>query len=541
MTNISAADFANPASAAAAPAVSYTGPQEFLLNQATTLNGKFDPKRVTKISLVAEDKYPLQVTVNASAGTWQVKLAKGFSLPGSRWLRLKGTNSSGKVVDNKVVYIAVSTDPLTVGQSLRLKILQDTLFKVRPVDSAALKAAQKVAVKAGQTFTVSKYGSVDGHLKVVLSPAIAPVGEFGYFYEEHVQLSKGSQILRFDIEDVPSTRLSAQLLVTTTTFIKAKPADSSNLPANQKAQLLQGQTFNITGYAATQGHFRVTLADAVPGFGNVGYVYWQSVQIKRDGKVVAFDPNALTVTVLKATVLKKRPVDSANLKDTEKVTLPLGRVYGVTGYAISQDHVKVSLNEELPGFGNTGYVYPSFVQFKRGAKAFNPIPPQLELNVPYFSQRDNPRYSWSTCNVTSIAMVLYFYGLRGQGGQLEDDLLQWCFNRYGEGSQTDNTVLSQMIQAYGFKTSFSTTRRWSEVTEELINGRPVVIGGDFTASGHIVCAIGYTPQGYIVNDPWGNALSGYYDTEGRKRLYSYGFMDQKCGPDGNVWAHFIAR
>jgi uncharacterized protein YvpB len=179
---------------------------------------------------------------------------------------------------------------------------------------------------------------------------------------------------------------------------------------------------------------------------------------------------------------------------------------------------------------------------KRGGKSFNPVPPQVELSVPYFSQRDNPRYSWSTCNVTSIAMAFYYYGVRARnGGQLEDELLQWCINKAGEGSQTDHNILSQLIKAYGFQTSFSTTRQWVEVKSELINRRPVILGGDFTASGHIVCLIGFTSQGYIVNDPWGDALTGYTDTEGRKLIYPYSYMDRVAGPDGKVWAHFISR
>ncbi|HSF73624.1 MAG TPA: C39 family peptidase, partial [Microcoleus sp.] len=194
----------------------------------------------------------------------------------------------------------------------------------------------------------------------------------------------------------------------------------------------------------------------------------------------------------------------------------------------------------LPNFGNTGYVFPSFVQFKRGDKIFDPVPNNVELNVPYFSQRDNPRFDWSTCNVTSIAMVLYYYGLRSQwGGQLEDELLQWCFDYAGQGSQTDHSVLSALIQAYGFKTSFSTTRRWAEVRSELLNRRPVVLAGDFTAAGHILTVIGYNSQGYIVQDPWGDALTGYSDTEGRKLMYPYSYVNQVAGPDGNVWAHFI--
>ena len=526
------------------PAVNltYQRQTEVLVNGPIVLRGSFDKQQAAKVEVIAEDKFPLSVTLNQQASTWQVNLPKGFSVAGSRWFRLRATDTKGNVTGSQIIYITVSSDPLTVGKGLTLKIVSDTLFKVAPLDSSRLDNQQKVLVKAGQTLAVSKYGFIDGHLKVVVDSAISPIGTFGYFYEPDVQLAKGNKILKFDLADVPNSNVSAQLLVTQTTQIKGQPEDSSKLPANQVANLILGSTYAITGYACILGHFRVTLAESIPGFGKIGFIYWQDVKIKKDGKEVPFDPGALTMTMLQATVFKKRPVDAASLKDTEKTTLPLGRVYGVESYGLEGDHLKVSVTEELPNFGNTGYVFPSFVQFKRGDKIFDPAPNNVELNVPYFSQRDNPRFDWSTCNVTSIAMVLYYYGLRSKwGGQLEDELLQWCFDYAGQGSQTDHSVLSALIQAYGFKTSFSTTRNWADVRSELLNRRPVVLAGDFTASGHILTLIGYNSQGYIVQDPWGDALTGYSDTEGRKLMYPYSYVNQVAGPDGNVWAHFISR
>ena len=522
--------------------LAYTGPREVLVKQAVTLKGSYNPQQVAKVALIAEDKYPLNVSLDAATKTWQSSLPQGFQAPGARWLRLRGSNSAGKVVSNQVFYLNVSTNSLTLGQSLTLKVLQTTLFKASPVDSGRLNDRQKTTVNAGQTFAVNRYGYVDGHLKVELTQPISPVGNFGYFFEEHVQLRKGEEVLRFELEDVPTTSLTAQLLVTTTTFFKTRPVDSAILPANQKVELLQGQTLQITGYASVAGHFRVTLAQALPGMGNMGYLYWQHAQIKKGNNLIPYDPSALMVAALKDTIFKKRPVDSAALSTQERFTFPANRFYGVSSYLLEAGHIKVTLTEELSGFGNTGYVFPSFVLMKRGGKPFNPIPPQVELGVPYFSQRDNPRNASATCNVTSIAMIFYYYGVRSKsGGQLEDELLQWCINRYGAGSQTDHTVLSNLIKAYGFETSFSTTRKWAEVKSELMNRRPVVLGGDFTASGHIVTLIGFTPQGYIANDPWGNALTGYTNTEGRKLLYSYAYLDRVAGPDGKVWAHFIAR
>jgi len=519
----------------------YSGPKEVLINKPVTLKGTYDATRIAQVTLSAEDKFPLNVTTNA--GTWQLTLPTGFSTAGSRWLRLKGFDSQGQVVENRVFYITVSSDPLTIGQSLTLKVLQDTFFKAAPADSSTLSDQQKVLVKAGQTFSVNRYGSIDGHIKLELGEEIAPIGSFGYFYESHVQLSKGTQIFRFNLEEVPNLSLTAQLVITTTTILKAKLGDSSTLAANQKINAAAGQTYAITGYACVNGHFRVKLAEAIAGFGDTAFVYWKYAQVKRNGKSIPYDSDALTVTALTSTILKKRPVDSSQLQASERANLNAGNFYGVSSYAIQGGHIKVALTEELPGFGNTGFAFPSFVQMKRGGKPFNPIPPTVEINVPYFSQRDNPRYYWATCNVTSIAMVFYYYGIRAKnsGQQLEDELLQWCLDKGGAGAQTNHNVLSQLVQAYGFKPSFNINRTWQEVKEELINGRPVVLCGLFTHGGHIVTAIGFTSQGYIVNDPWGDAMSGYSNTEGRKRLYPYSYVDEVAGPDGEVWAHFISR
>ncbi len=65
-------------------------------------------------------------------------------------------------------YITVSRDPLTVGEGLSLKVLEDTFFKVAPQDSSQLNDQQKVLVQAGEVLHVTRYGLMDGHLKLEL-------------------------------------------------------------------------------------------------------------------------------------------------------------------------------------------------------------------------------------------------------------------------------------------------------------------------------------------------------------------------------------
>jgi hypothetical protein len=519
----------------------YAGVRVVLVNTPVNLKGSYDATRIVKLTLMAEDRVNLSIAY--SKGTWQLNMPKGFSTAGSRWLRIRGFDRAGKEIQNQVFYLTVTADALNMAQDLELKVIQDTFFKVSPQDSSKLNAQQKVLVAAGQTFQVVRYGLIDGHLKLELASAIAPIGTFGYFYEPTVTLFKGDKALRFSLEDVPDTVVDGlQMLVSTTTFFKANRSDSSQLSANQKFQLIQGQTLAIKGYACLGGHFRVTLREPVAGVGDRGWIYWRHVRLVRNGAEIPFDPDALTATILQTTALKKQPIESNQLAVTDKVTLNASRIYGVSSYGVEQGHIKLATTEEFSNFGNTGFVYPSYVQLRRGGRSLNPLPPQIELNVPYFSQRDNPRLYWATCNVTAIAMVFYYYGVRSRrGGQLEDELLQWCFDNYGNASQTDHNTLSAMIRAYGFESQFGMKYTWQAIREELINRRPVVLCGYFTHGGHIITLLGFTPNGYIVNDPWGDGYYGYRNTEGRKLLYPADYCTAMAGKDGDIWAHFIRR
>jgi uncharacterized protein YvpB len=523
------------------PPPSYQGVREVLVGKPITLKGSYDAAQIVSLTLKVEDKISLTVTT-PTKGTWQSVMAQGFAVAGARWLRISGRDRAGKVVSNQVFYLTVSADALTLGQALELKVIQDTFFKVSPQDSSKLNATQKVLIQAGQTFAVTRYGLIDGHLKLELASPIAPIGSFGYFYEGAVQLAKGGKVLRFSLDDVPDTLLDGlQMLVSTTTFLKTNRADSSTLTSSQKTQLIQGQTIGLKGYACLAGHFRVTLASPLAGL-NGGFIYWRHVRLVRNGKEIPFDPDALTANILQTTPLKKQPIDSAQLTVRDKFTLDAGGVYGVSSYSIEDGHVKVATTEEFSRFGNTGYLYPAYIQMKRGGRSLNPLPPQVELNVPYFSQRDNPRLYWATCNVTAMAMVFYYYGTRSRsGGQLENELLQWCFDYAGAGSQMNHNCLVALVTAYGFQAEFDLKRTWSQIKEELINRRPVVLCGDFTPTGHIITLIGFTPIGFIVNDPWGDGYLGYASTEGRKLIYPYDYCKAMAGQDGEIWAHFIRK
>ena len=352
--------------------LSYLGPQEIEANRAAVLVGSFDKNLVAAIS-ATEGSNALNVGRNPSTGIWNISLEKGFENPGTRTVQVRATDKTGKVIGQQTINIKVNPASNSPAQILTLITLRDTAFKVGTLPASNFNNLQKVDIPAGKTYQIRDYELEDGHLNVQLNNPIPPVGTSGFLYEKHVLITKGAKILIFDRAQLPASPPGMQLLwVIKNTWLKLTPGDSATLGQAQKLQFNQGETFNILGYACVENHFRVSFDRAVPNLGNSGFLYSPHVQILRDGRGIEFDRNAVTMTVIKTTVLKKRPANAASLQPQEKITLPAGMIYGIAGFSIEQSHIKVSLTENLPQFGNTGFIYPDFVQFSRGGKSFNP-------------------------------------------------------------------------------------------------------------------------------------------------------------------------
>ncbi|MBD2177359.1 C39 family peptidase [Pseudanabaena sp. FACHB-1998] len=424
-----------------------------------------------------------------------------------------------------------------------LTVKQNTIFKVSTASSLSLALTQKVEVKAGTKFLLDgDYAITENHVRVKLAQPLAPIGQEGFFFLPHVELVKLGETLDSSKTTVGNIPIKGAILtVKTDTFLKASSQNASSLTDNQKLMIKAGTSYAIAGYAAVNGHFRVKLATAIAPIGDVGFFYERHVSITKNGKAIAFDPDMKTMTIKQNTVLKKRPIDSRQLAPSDLAPLTAGDIYGIDSFSLSDIHFQVTLNEDVPPLGNSGYIFAGHVTLQQGGKPLEIAPRQKVLGVPYFSQLDNPRDPYVTCNVTSIAMVLAFHGKRSRNPQqqLEDELYQWIINKYGAQSRTDNQALQALYRAYGFGGEFSTSRTWSQIRQEIIANRPVVIGGYFTHGGHIICIIGFDEQGFIVHDPYGNALTGYSQTEGKSLRYPYIYMRDMCGVDGDVWAHFI--
>jgi hypothetical protein len=107
-------------------------------------------------------------------------------------------------------------------------------------------------------------------------------------------------------------------------------------------------------------------------------------------------------------------------------------------------------------------------------------------------------------------------------------------------------------------TSFSTSRKISDVLAEILAGRPVVISGTFPGYptkrekplGHIVCLVGAEwpgdtwigpPDAVLWDDPYGNTLNNWQGS-GNDIAASYQQFIEWIKPVNNVtskWGHFF--
>ena len=146
------------------------------------------------------------------------------------------------------------------------------------------------------------------------------------------------------------------------------------------------------------------------------------------------------------------------------------------------------------------------------------------LDVPYFSQRDNELNPSGSCNVTCVAMCLYFHGIRGDQSraQLEDQMYVRCINNGWDRHLPED--LKKLAESYpGISNDLTRSGSLQDIRAAIDQGFPCIIHGWFTGAGHIIVIRGYQDDGsFIVNDPNGEWYPTGYDrtASGEKLVYS---------------------
>jgi len=168
-----------------------------------------------------------------------------------------------------------------------------------------------------------------------------------------------------------------------------------------------------------------------------------------------------------------------------------------------------------------------------------PQPNSNPLNVPYFYQYNNKFEPGATCGLTSAAMLINFLG-----GSVTPDSL---YIQYGKPHGQSPDQLRNLYAKHGHKAFSQYRGTYQEMRNAIDHGSPVVLHGFFTASGHIICVVGYRPGEFIVNDPagvWdGIPRTGYRDRpeNGRQTVYSINQLVAACGRDGELWISYVLK
>jgi hypothetical protein len=181
-----------------------------------------------------------------------------------------------------------------------------------------------------------------------------------------------------------------------------------------------------------------------------------------------------------------------------------------------------------------------------------------------FSQRNNKIMPLETCNVTSIVMGLSYIGWDFPKGEYEqpEDNLEAYFVAQGKNPEIHADLAEYTNHWLGKgAVSFSTKRTMPQIINEIVEGRPVVISGQFPGFptrrtrplGHVVCLVGCewqpanaknpvaNPDLFIIDDPYGDTLNDWKGS-GNDIMLDAGTFYSWIKPEkdqGVKWGHFL--
>lgn len=281
---------------------------------------------------------------------------------------------------------------------------------------------------------------------------------------------------------------------------------------------------------------------------------WRTGLSQLSGASPATQP--IILEAITETFLKKEKLDSSQLEPHQLIPIETGKQWKVEQRLEIDGHSqKVQL---AYGAGQWWIYLPHWKQADATAVAAAQASPakavQLassggtDLKVPYLSQLDNSLNPYGSCNVTCVAMCLYFLGYPRQSGTQLEDALYRKLEELGR-SRHDPYDLQFLINSLpGYKDVFRVDGGFRDIRSSLDAGNPVIVHGYFTTFGHIIVIRGYDEKGFIVNDPYGEWFSSGYDNSrsGEALHYSYGLIARTCSPESeanprNIWFHTVFR
>lgn len=165
-------------------------------------------------------------------------------------------------------------------------------------------------------------------------------------------------------------------------------------------------------------------------------------------------------------------------------------------------------------------------------------------NVPYFWQLANVINPYGSCQNTSIAMVLNYYG----ASTTPDAISSYWGTRYAQTLDGLRTVFNTDAAYHGLSVRMKSTPfgNLARINQNLADGKPVIVHGYTTGYGHVIVLVGFDGTHYYAHDPYGRwdqipYSSGYYQTStsGQYVKYSQASFEAAFAPDGFIWMHEV--
>ncbi len=243
-----------------------------------------------------------------------------------------------------------------------------------------------------------------------------------------------------------------------------------------------------------------------------------------------------TITALRDTVLKVSTAPSTDLDPSQKIEIYGGQVLTILRKGpLDSAHMQVSLSDN----GGDWYIYvPHWTESS-----------STELNVRYFSQRDNFRDANRTCFSSSCAMLVEYLKPGTLPGTYGDDFYIKRVFQYGD--TTEAGVQLKALQSYGIEARFVQNGSISLLKNQIDARKPTPVGilhhGPAHApsgGGHWLLVIGYDNTGFIVHDSWGeidHASGTYISEDGAGLHYSYDLFKARwtVANDSDGWAIIV--
>lgn len=279
----------------------------------------------------------------------------------------------------------VPTGPLTV-----LKIIQDTVFKLRPEEISQLNDTEQQAIPSGKTYILQSYayadpiaGNFNGHLKIALKQETIRGLNTWFVPGRHVQVEfEGEQVYPWEEQQV-----TFKLRVYRDTVFKRCPMPSSELPETEKVAVPKGSRYYLHSYAYQDAHgdfsshIKIAIKDQQDFLKGLSqwYVYDKHAYVEYDGNIVY--PSAPVLQFTQETIIKRRPVQSSTLPTGEKYQISAGKSFILDSWAHQDSqgrsfnrHIKFALKLESDFIEKTStwYVYDQHAQITWNNKVLYP-------------------------------------------------------------------------------------------------------------------------------------------------------------------------